>query len=221
MNTKNPNTAISLLEITNEAKEIIKEITQKLTAVDSLSAVNSINNRAAASLSYLADNFADISRVCDVVTDMEFAQDTLKEVVEARKIKYSGYEDIVKRANLVSQRMYRNQWTAAKTADATATMFSLFVILGIPKELRFWQDTPMRNWNETNLWGGYSKLNAPITGLVVFSHCYGFTFIEYKKGKAVPSGWTVTLDGMDDAIRAARYCGSIEASKIISATQIK
>lgn len=222
------NTAVSLLEIVSESIAVTQEITKKLTAVDAPSSVTRINSRASNSLPYLAvdgrlppETPISFATAGDAVDCMEYAHSELQDVQARRKMSPYSSIDIAKRVTLLAQRLYRNMHDAVLTPEDKRVMAGLFELLGVPRERRFWQDVPMRNWTADNLWGGYKELHAPITGLVVFLHCYGYTFIDYKKGQAQPRGWTVTLDGMQDAVATAKKKNIKAGMKLIMARKRK
>lgn len=214
----NADQAITVQEVETEALEILCIIINTLEAVEAYSAVSRIKENRSMSHSYPSDQaveqFVDdgyrMRRSVEAVACMEFAEREMAGTFKRCKMSMEPHHALMQRADRASKRLYRVLWDLSKSVEDRGILISIADAVGVPSHMRFWEDTP-------STWSGrsYTQLRSPLSGMAMFSHCCGFTFIEYMYGKAQERGWSVPLETMEEAIVVAKNSGVVEAKNFI------
>jgi hypothetical protein len=134
--------------------------------------------------------------------------DKLQEVFAARRMSKAGILSLHKDIELCAQRLFRILWDLSMEANAKALIQAMLKQLEVKASV--WEDIP-----SSYRGGNYSPLVSPISGVLVFNHCMGMTFMKYAKGEAI-SGWSANLDVVEEAIRTARDNGINEGLKVLT-----
>lgn len=212
------NQAVCLLELEQQCTMLLKEIINKLETIEAINAVSLIKKAwqrvFAYSTSPRADDGLTLRRVNELVRAVECADATLEDVYKSRRVRLSDHATIKRQTTIISARMYRVLWDKALSREDRKLLSEIFTSMGVYGFMRFWEGIPWP-WNCAQ-YNAYAQLSYPISGMTLFAHCCGYTFVEYKEGRANGKAWSVSLEAVDEAVRVARTAGVEIAAKLIS-----
>jgi len=198
--------AVCLQEVEHQACSLTDRMVQIMDEVEAYSAASYMrNNRASL---FILDSSSETSRTVAAVEMAEDGFDKLQEVFAARRMSQVGLSSIHKELELCAQRLFRVLWDLAMADNAKSLLQAMLKQLEVCASV--WEDIPLSYGG-----GSYSPLISALSGVLVFNHCMGMTFMKYEQGEAV-TGWSVNLEVVEEAIKTARDNGITEGVKVLT-----
>lgn len=188
----------SLDAIAIEARKIIEDLQSILRSVDAHSAVEKINKwMGELTHTYLLMQASDPARVPRINRLVNISEDTVelfKDTFDKAHKPYAHMKNIFARSHQCSARIYRLLWEQSMSEADVEMLNTCFNDLNV--SLNMWLDTP----SDTNV---LAQETHGFDGRVLFTHCYGYTFIDYERSSAV-RGWSVLIEPAVEAFQNAK-----------------
>lgn len=195
--------ASTLLEVENKSWKVTDRIVKIMDEVEAYSAAAFIRG-----LPRVSEYKVETHKAVNAVSTAEAAYDRLVDVFAARHMSTKSIEHLEQELALCAQRLFRVLWDLGLTQEDAALVKSMLSNMGVVATV--WEDIPRAYTG-----GSYTPLVSPVTGVLVFHNCMGFTFMQYEEGKAI-TGWSASLDVVEQAIRTARINGITEGVKVLT-----
>ena len=202
---------VTLHEVTADCKEVVLLAEKTLLDIDAQAAALKVRaDSAGVFVTYEKVKDMDILQLArEAVEVAESSVDAVVLIFNSRKMQDSAnIKSMRSKVKLSSARLDRTLWDLAISNNDKDIVRALMRKIGVMIHLREDVPAPMRGAN-------YESAEGDVTGLLAFSHAFGYTFIQYKEGK-FNKGWSVPLEDMSNAIRVAKSAGINEACKMIA-----
>ena len=203
--------AESFLTLAHEGQEVGNRICQILADMD---AVKSVQKIKATDYSYAwtSEHRMNIDQVIvrKAMSFVEYAEDAvieLTEVTSRRKmVNTPEHLTLALKAQELGVRLYRNLWELSLSEGDRAILRRL---MQRTSTLQVWEDLPATCHGRS-----YERLTNGMNGVIAYSHAYGVTYMDYKRGSAI-FGWSVLRDTLEEAVSLGRDILSLRAEKLL------
>lgn len=193
----------------SECRSITQGAMEVISMIDSPSTMAKLKEIDKVFVSYERTEDRDILRhASEAMNASEESLQLVAYIFNNRNMEASdAVRTLNKKAKITAARFDKTLWDLAISEEDKKIMRSLFNKLGVL--IRINEDVPAPLVGRD-----YNSIKTDVSGLITFSHCFGYTFIEYKCGKAI-TGWSVAQESMEQAIRQSKYVGVTEACALL------
>lgn len=198
----------SFLTLAHEGQEVGNRICQILADMDAHKSVQRIK---VADYAYASEN-TNIDQVIvrQAMSFVEYAEDAaieLTEVSRRRKmVNTPEHLTLALKAQELGVRLYRNLWELSLSEGDRAILRRL---MQRTSTLQVWEDLPATCHGRS-----YERLTNGMNGVIAYSHAYGVTYMQYKRGVSI-FGWSVLRDTLEEAVLIGRDILSLKAERLL------
>jgi hypothetical protein len=202
----------ALIELVQECQAINNGATEIADSVDAPSTSKKLRelNKVFVTYNRTSSNDREVVRHASEALQVgEESVDLVAMIFVQRNMSFSeAFNTLKNRIKVASARFDKTLWDVAISKEDKQILRGIMNRIGVLMSINEAIPAPIAGRS-------YDQINTDNNGIIAFSHCFGYTFVSYNRGKA-EAGWSVMQRSMEEAIRCAKSVGFNEACRSIA-----